>query len=273
MAIFHAKDGTALYYEDSGSGPALLCLAGLTRTLRDFDHVAPYLRHLRLIRMDYRGRGKSDWSGPAGYTIAQEGADALALLDHLGLERAAVLGTSRGGLIAMALARIAKPRLTGVVLNDIGPELSPVGLEKIKSYLGRPPAHRTIEDMAKAMPAAYPEFTGVAAERWRAEARARVRQTPDGLQNRYDPALRTAVLGAHTAPPPDLWPIFAALDGVPLALIRGANSDLLSRDTAARMRQARPDMIFAEVADRGHVPFLDEPDALTALTRFTKALT
>ncbi len=132
MPEFLAADGTRLHFTDEGAGLPLLCLAGLTRNGRDFDHVAPHLAGVRLIRLDYRGRGQSDWADPATYTVAQEAADALALLDHLGIARAAILGTSRGGLIAMVLAATAKDRLTGVALNDIGPEIAPRGLEVIK---------------------------------------------------------------------------------------------------------------------------------------------
>ncbi|MGV6811993.1 MAG: alpha/beta fold hydrolase [Brevirhabdus sp.] len=272
MPRFTAPDGTSLHYEVEGAGKRLLCLAGLTRNTRDFDHVAPHLRDVQLIRMDYRGRGLSDWPGPKGYTIAQEAADALALLDHLGLERIAILGTSRGGLIAMVLAATAKNRLSGVMLNDIGPVIGDGGLDKIKAYLGRPPNFKTLEGMAAALPALYPEFTGVPPIRWQAEAAARYKETPEGLVNRYDSRLREAVLGDGAQPVPDLWPLFDALAGQPLGLIRGENSDLLSRDTTAQMRARRPDMIFAEVPGRGHVPFLDEPQSLTAIHRFIEAL-
>jgi pimeloyl-ACP methyl ester carboxylesterase len=115
---FVASDGTRLAYSDSGTGAPLLCLAGLTRTMTDFDYVAPHLDGVRLIRMDYRGRGGSDWTGAASYTVLQEARDAVQLLDHLGLAKAAILGSSRGGLIAMVLAAMAKDRLLGICMND-----------------------------------------------------------------------------------------------------------------------------------------------------------
>jgi len=272
MPAFHAPDGTRLIYDDEGRGKPVLCLAGLTRNARDFDHVAPHLDGVRLIRMDYRGRGRSDWPGPATYTLAQEGADALALLDHLGLEHAVILGTSRGGLIAMALAATAKDRLSGVFLNDIGPVISESGLDKIKAYLGRDPVYATLAEMTAAMPAAYPEFEDVPTTRWAAEVAARNMETPEGLKNLYDNRLREAVLGDGAQPVPDLWPLFDALEGLPLGLLRGANSDLLSAGSAAEMCRRRPDMIYAEVPGRGHVPFLDEPVSLTTLHAFIEAL-
>lgn len=268
MPHFTAADGARLYYTDEGTGTPLLCLPGLTRTGDDFGYLAPHLPPLRLIRMDYRGRGQSDFTGPATYTVPQETKDALALLDHLGVEKTAVLGTSRGGLIGMLLAAMAKPRLLGLCLNDVGPVIERKGLERIMDYVGRNPRARTHADMAAALPAAMPGFANVPPARWLAEARLHYRETPEGLRITYDPALRESFLAAFEGPQPDLWPLFDALAGLPVALIRGANSDLLSPEATAEMRRRRPDMIFAEVPDRAHIPFLDEPQALTAIRAF-----
>lgn len=272
MPQFTAIDGTQIAYADHGTGPPLLCLAGLTRNQADFDDVAPHLAATRLIRMDYRGRGGSGWSGAASYTIGQEAQDALALLDHLGVAQAAILGTSRGGLIGMVLAATARERVLGLCLNDIGPVVEPAGLARIADYVGRNPAARTLEAVAEAMPRHNPGFEGVSPGRWLALAARLYRETPQGLVNRYDPALRDAFVAGMAAPAPDLWPMFDALAGLPLAAIRGANSDLLSAATLAEMQRRRPDMVAAEVPGRGHVPFLDEPEALGVLTRFLEML-
>lgn len=272
---FNAADGTRLAYRDEGEGLPLLCLAGLTRDGRDFDYLAPHLvpaKAVRLIRLDSRGRGGSAHADPASYTLPNESRDALALLDHLGIDRAAVLGTSRGGLIAMGLASFAKGRLRGVCLNDVGPVVEPAGLEKIKGYIGRAPRFRTQAEMAAAMPGLNPDFPGVPPERWAEEVARHTVQTATGLGLTYDPRLRAPVLAAFDAPPVDLWPWFDALEGLPVALLRGANSDLLSRETAAEMRRRRPDMIFAEVPDRGHIPFLDEPDSLAAIRAWLEVM-
>ena len=266
MPHYDAADGTRLFYSDEGEGPLVLALAGLTRAGTDFDFVAPHLTGVRLIRPDYRGRGRSDHADPSTYTIPQEGADVLALLDHLKIDRAAIIGTSRGGLIAMMLAATAKDRLTGVALNDIGPVIEPEGLAFIRSYIGRRPPQRTIEEFVHARMAFMTDFVDVPVARWREEAERHYIQTPDGLELNYDPRLREPVLAGLTQPQADLWPLFDALDGLPLALIRGANSSLLSAETAEEMQRRRPDMIFADVPGRGHVPFLDEPEALDALT-------
>lgn len=271
MPFFHAADGTKLYYEESGEGLPVLALAGLTRNSRDFDHVAPHLP-VRLIRMDYRGRGQSDWADYKTYNIPQEGADTLALLDHLGIKQAAILGTSRGGLIAMLLAATAKDRLLGVALNDIGPEIDPKGMKVIANYVGKNPIENNFEDAAQARARNWVHFKGVPHARWLAEVRAHYAQTADGLVVRYDPKLRDAVLEALEVPAIDLWPLYDALGGLPLALIRGANSDLLTEACADEMLRRRPDMIRADIADRGHVPFLDEDDALDALAEWLEDL-
>lgn len=268
MPDFITNDGTRLHYTDEGKGVPILCLAGLTRNTRDFDHVAPHLPSMmpvRLIRMDYRGRGQSDWADPGTYTIPQEAQDALALLDHLKVEKAAILGTSRGGLIAMLLAATTKDRLLGVALNDIGPEIADAGLAVIKDYIGRRPAQKTYAEAAAFREKTWTHFKDVPMSRWLEEVKNHYTETPDGLDLRYDPKLRDAVLEAGAQPAPDLWPLYDALIGLPLCLIRGENSDLLSEATADEMLRRRIDMIRADIPNRGHVPFLDEEPALDAL--------
>lgn len=265
MQSFRTEDGARLAYRDQGEGVALLALAGLTRDGRDFDYLARHLHGVRLIRLDSRGRGGSDWTGPASYTVPQEARDALALLDHLGLERVAVIGSSRGGLIGMVLAAMAHPRLSGLCLNDVGPVLERAGLERIGSYIGIEPTVPTLEEIADRMAAAMPGFAKVPPMRWQEETVRHYVARGTGIGLTYDPALRTAFDAAMAQPLGDAWPLFEACTGLPLALVRGANSDVLSAATAQEMRARRPDMIFAEVPDRGHIPFLDEPAALGAI--------
>ncbi|HBU14664.1 MAG TPA: alpha/beta hydrolase [Gemmobacter sp.] len=252
-------------YRDQGAGLPLLALAGLTRDGRDFDYLARHLPEVRLIRLDSRGRGGSDWTGPQTYSVGQEAQDALALLDHLGLPRAAILGSSRGGLLGLVIAATARDRLLGLCLNDVGPVLDRAGLQRIGSYIGVLPTVPTLDEIADRMAAAMPGFDHVPPLRWQEEVVRHYTQQPDGVGLTYDPALRQAFEAAMAAPPVDLWPLFAACDGLPLALIRGANSDVLSAGTAAEMLARRPDMIFAEVPGRGHIPFLDEPEALACI--------
>ena len=266
------SDGAKLAYSDQGAGLPLLCLPGLTRTMADFDYLAPHLPPCRMIRMDYRGRGASDWTGAVTYTVPQEAADALALMDHLGIDRFAVLGTSRGGLIGMLLAALAKPRLMGLCLNDIGPEINRAGLDSISLFVGRDPVARTHQALAASYAKFLNGFANVPASRWLAEAQKHATATETGLKITYDPALGDAFRKAFDGPAVDLWPLFDLLSGLPVALIRGANSDLLTQDTADIMRRRRPDMIYALVPDRAHIPFLDEPESLTAIRAFLKAL-
>ena len=267
MPHFTAADGASLFYTDEGDGIPLLCLAGLTRTVHDFDYLKPHLPPLRLIRMDYRGRGKSDWTGAETYTVPQEAADALALLDHLGLESAAILGTSRGGLIGMYLSATAPDRVRGVCLNDVGPVLEQIGLERITEFVGRRPAVRSHAAAAVAMPHALHGFVDVPPERWMTEAKLHFVETSQGLDITYDPALRDSFLAALKANA-EAWPLFEACCGKPLALIRGANSDLLTQTTADEMQARCPSMIWEDVPDRGHIPFLDEPEAISVIHRW-----
>ncbi|GLT09494.1 alpha/beta fold hydrolase [Sulfitobacter porphyrae] len=266
MGKFTTSDGLSLHYTDEGDGLPILCLAGLTRTGADFDYVAPHLAGNRLIRLDYRGRGQSgfdpDWQN---YTLPVECRDVLELLAHLGLDKVAILGTSRGGLNAMGLAAGAKDRLLGVALNDVGPFIDPAGLDFIMGYIGRNPAAKTHAEAAAAMARAFPEFEGVPESRWLEEAQKHYVQDAEGLKITYDPQMRKAVEAAMDQPAPDLWPFFDAMAGLPLACIRGAASNLLSAETLAEMQKRRPDMITAVVPGRGHVPFLDEPEAIAAL--------
>lgn len=266
MHKFSAADGAQLAFRDEGQGLPLLALAGLSRDSRDFDYLSRHLpRGIRLLRLDSRGRGQSDWTGPSTYTFAQETADVLALLDHLEIEQAAIVGSSRGGLLAMLIAATQKHRLLGVCLNDVGPVLERAGLERIGTYLGHSPTVTTLEEVADRMPSAMPGFTRVSDMRWAEETVRHFVQLDGRVGLTYDPALRVSFDAAMAAPPVDAWPLFNACVGMPLALIRGANSDVLSRSTAEAMLARDPNLNLVEVPCRGHVPFLDEPQALNGI--------
>lgn len=261
---YTSEDGLRLAYLDEGEGLAVIALAGLTRHSGDFDFVAPHLDGVRLIRPDYRGRGASEWADPASYTLEQEARDVLALMDHLGLARAAFLGTSRGGLISMLLAATARDRVRGVCLNDIGPVIEPAGLAGIAAHIGRAPAAKSFDEVAVARARMAVGFSGVPEARWQADVKNLFTEAETGLAINYDPALREAFRAAGTEIAP-LWPLFDALAGLPLALIHGAGSDILSQATAGEMRARRPDMRYARLEGRGHVPWLDEPEALALI--------
>jgi len=263
---FRTEDGARLAYADEGEGLPLLALAGLTRDSRDFDYLARKIPSgVRLIRLDSRGRGQSDWTGPATYTLPQEARDVVNLLNHLALDRVAVLGSSLGGLIGMILAATQRNRLLGLCLNDVGPVLERSGLQRIAAYVGVTPTVATLEEIADRMPMVMPGFPHVSPMRWAEESIRHFKQLEGRVDLTYDPALRVALEAAMSSPPADAWPLFEACARLPLALVRGSNSDVLSRETALSMRSRRPDMHFADVPDRGHVPFLDEPASMACI--------
>jgi pimeloyl-ACP methyl ester carboxylesterase len=269
MNHFLADDGARLAYADEGEGLPLLALGGLTRDSRDFDYLERRLpAGVRLIRLDSRGRSQSAWSGPATYTVARESQDVVNLLDHLALERVAILGTSRGGLLGMVLAATHKHRLLGLCLNDVGPVLERAGLQRIATYVGITPAVTTLEEIADRMPLVMPGFRNVPPMRWVEETVRHYEQLDGRVGLTYDPDLRIALKAAMKAPPADAWPLFDACADMPLALLRGAGSDVLSADTAQAMRKRRPDLLYADVPDRGHAPFLDEPEAIACIRQW-----
>ena len=270
---FKSSDGLSLHFTDEGKGLPVLCLSGLTRTTADFDYVTPHLQTVRLIKLDYRGRGKSDWdSNWHNYNLLIEARDVIELMDYLKIEKAAVLGTSRGGLLAMGLAFGAKDRLLGIALNDIGPELDPKGLEFIMGYLGKRPRAKEHVDAARALEENMTGFQDVPFARWMEEAVKHYRKFEGGLDITYDPRLRDAVAAQGAQATPDLWPYFDAMEGIPVACIRGENSDLLSKDTLSEMQRRRPDMITATAVGRGHIPFLDEPESVAALQTWIEVM-
>ncbi|MBR9843417.1 MAG: alpha/beta hydrolase [Rhodobacteraceae bacterium] len=275
MPTYTSSDGLSLYYTDEGAGLPVLCLSGLTRNGTDFDYALPALSGTRVICPDYRGRGKSDWAAdPMTYTIPQEAQDILALMDHLGLERAAILGTSRGGLIALTLAAMAPQRLLGVCFVDIGPVIETQGLEVIMGFLGRNPIWKTHDEATAVFGARMAGFDDVPESRWREEVEKHFIETPEGLRINYDPKLRDAVTATFdpNAKAPDLWPLYDTLANLPLAAIRGANSDLMSAETLDEMARRAPGFIAATVPNRGHVPFLDEPQSVAALQTWIATL-
>ncbi|MEO0371551.1 MAG: alpha/beta hydrolase [Pseudomonadota bacterium] len=268
MPKFTTSEGIRLHYEDHGAGAPILCLAGLTRNSRDFTYLTPHLSQYRVIAMDYRGRGQSDYPEDfMSYNIVQEGQDAVDLLDHLGIDKVTLIGTSRGGLIAMAVSVMHPGRLARVVLNDIGPEVTEAGIARIMDYVGRTPPFANLDEASKALADGLgTDFPGVPLSRWREAADFMWEEIKGGLKLRYDPRLRDALIGqAGVGEAPDLWQLFDGLQDIPLATIKGANSDLFAQATLDKMQARRPDMITAIVPDRGHVPFLDEPEALAAI--------
>src|ERR1700680_973197 len=272
---WQSHDGLRLYARvyagPHALAPTVLCLHGLTRNSRDFEDLAPHLqRRYRVIAPDLRGRGFSARDPRIeNYQPAVYVEDILALLVTLDAPRVAVIGTSLGGMLAMSLGVRVPGRIAGIVLNDVGPEIDPVGVERIKQYAGRLPPARTWNEAVVQTRAVYGDaLLGLAPDRWQVLARRGYREDAVGVvEVDADPGIGEALRAAPAASL-DLWPLWKALRDIPTLAIRGARSDILSAATFARMKTENPDMHQLEVANRGHVPLLDEPECIAAMDAF-----
>ena len=268
---FRARDGLGLAALDhpgpEGRTP-ILCLSGLTRSGGDFTALAA--RHAgtrRVLALDHAGHGDSDRPADvARYGIEKSLADVLDAMAALHCPRAVIVGTSFGGILAMVLAVMRPSAIAGVVLNDIGPEIEDVGLDFVQNFVARDPALASLEDAVAHLQARLPPLTMDAAG-WQRFAALTYAPGEDGLWHpRWDIRIAQALRG-NGAPPP-LWGAFGAFAHVPVMLVRGALSELLSAATAARMQRERPDMEFVGVPGCGHCPTLEEPLVAATLDRF-----
>lgn len=275
-----AKDGLKLHLREYGERPApglpIVCLPGLTRASVDFHPLAYALSHdpkraRRVLTLDYRGRGLSDCDpNPANYSIPVELDDVLTVLTACAAEPAIIVGTSRGGMIAMALGVVRPTAIAAVVLNDIGPVVDMSGLLRIKDYVGKLPKPKDFAEGAeiihKLFATQFPKFGD---RDWIAAAHRTWRDDNGKLVLAYDPALADtlAALDANT-PLPTMWPQFDSLADIPMLVIRGALSDILSPETVADMRARRRQLDVLEVPDQGHAPLLIEPDVIAQIAAF-----
>jgi pimeloyl-ACP methyl ester carboxylesterase len=195
--------------------------------------------------------------------------DTLALLDAVAASRVAVIGTSLGGMLAMMLGFSHAARIAGIILNDVGPEIDPVGIERIKQYAGRLPPARTWSVAEAQTRAVYGDaWPGLGPDRWAALTRRGYRENAAGrVELDADPNIGEALRAAPAATL-DLWPLWKALREIPTLAIRGERSDILSAATFARMKSENPGLQQLEVANRGHVPLLDEPECIVAVDAF-----
>lgn len=272
-------DGLGLYVreypaQEPANGVPVFCLPGLTRNSRDFSIPAPRIAALgrRTLAWDTRGRGKSDRdSDPSRYNAAIYVQDVLHVLDQFAIERAVFLGTSMGGVITMVLSTMAPQRIAAAILNDIGPEIDPVGLKRIAGYVGKTGALTSWEQAAAACKAingsAFPDADDAF---WMRFAHNTFRQNAQGgFEPDYDPAIAQPFADAPDAPPPDMSPFFQALAAAaPVLVIRGGLSDLLSEAGVAKMRALDPDLEVGVAPRAGHAPMLDEPEAWDAIIDF-----
>jgi len=272
---YRSADGLSLYardYRSPGDGVTVLCLPGLTRNGKDFEFLAQRLAAgRRVVCPDFRGRGLSQYGDGASYRADVEMADTLILMDHLGIERAAIIGTSRGGIVALFLAHQAKARLAGIAFNDVGPRLEPAGLLRIRNYLTPAPGFSSWEEAVAALRASSRGFEGLSDADWLAFARRLFRDEDGILVVDHDPGLLRNFPDRETIESgkvPELWGFFDHVAPLPALVLRGANSDLLSALTVSEMQRRHPGLAAVTVAGRGHVPFLDEAESLAAIDRW-----
>lgn len=272
-----ASDGLRLHVREyrSAAGIPVVCLPGLARTTADFDALAAALVHgerpRRVIAIDSRGRGKSEYDpDPQNYNVAVELADVVTVLAALQIRQAVFVGSSRGGILTMLLAAAQPAPIAGAVLHDIGPVIEPSGLARIKGYVGKLPRPSSLAEGAdilrRLFGAHFPKLTG---EHWLAAARRTWKDDNGALAPTYDVQLACtlAEFDSERLPPP-LWEQFDALARVPVLVIRGANSDILSQATVNAMRARHPDFECIEVADQGHVPLLEGDELLGRIAVF-----
>jgi len=276
---FVVRDGLRLHYRDypgDRSKPPILCLHGLTRNSRDFAAIGErYSPRFRVLALDIRGRAESDYDPvPMRYNPLTYAGDVVELLDQLGVSEAIFIGTSLGGLVTMTMAAIAPQRIAAAVLNDVGPQLSDVGLDRIRSYVGRDVRFESWDEAAeriaennKRVPASYTH------DDWLAMARRVCREAEDGsIRFDYDMAIAVPFEASGPTPTVDIWPLFQALSQKPLLVLRGEVSDLLAPDGLEKMKAAAPSMRSVIVPGVGHAPELSEAEAIAALDAFLDSL-
>ncbi|MBV8169675.1 MAG: alpha/beta hydrolase [Alphaproteobacteria bacterium] len=269
---FRTHDGLELAFRDygpaDGGGVPLLCLPGVTRTARDFEHVAA--RHAtarRVLCPDYRGRGRSQRAAKAAaYTVVAHVEDVRHLLIVAGVHEVVVLGTSFGGLLAMGLAAALPTVVRGVALNDVGPEFDPTGLPTILDFIARDSRPASWDDAVALMKRSFPNLPARDEAGWRRIAELTWQPDATGrLRVEWDVRIVEPLMGDH---PGDLWPMFRALRRLPVLAIRGERSDVLSQACFDRMARELPALERVIVPNVGHAPALDEPPAQAALDAF-----
>jgi len=274
--FFPSADGLLLHALTIGKPNRLtpvVCLPGLTRPARDFIILALHLNRAdgRLVALlDYRGRGGSDWDPDwSHYSVPVEFADVQHVLEALKIPRAIFVGLSRGGLHAMMIAKHRPQSVAGVVLNDIGPRIEPRGLVRIKDYIGKLPLLRDDEEaIAHFKRLMGAQFPAVPDEDWRFYVRNSLNHTPERMRLSYDPQLARLMDSFDPETPiPDMWEDFVGIDA-PILALRGENSDLLSREGHAEMRERHPRCELHVVPGQGHAPLLLDTPTLNRIGAF-----
>lgn len=270
---FTVRDGLKLHFRDypgDAGKPPLLCLPGLSRNARDFAGLAErYSPRFRVLALEFRGRGLSEYDPiPARYVPPTYAHDVIELLDKLAIPQAIFVGTSLGGLVTMLMAVMAPGRIAAAILNDIGPEISDAGVDRIKTYVGSGQRFKSWDEAAETIARNVQAFENYTHDDWVRMARRNCREENGEIVFDYDMAIALPFNTPSAAPQFDMWPLFAALAQQPLLVIRGAKSDLLSAAAAEKMQAAAPNMKLAVVPGVGHAPELSEPEAVAAIDAF-----
>ncbi|GAA4006608.1 alpha/beta hydrolase [Sphingomonas humi] len=272
---YNSTDGLRLHYRDYAGGdhdqPPILCLPGLTRNARDFEPVAErFAGDWRVIALDFRGRGGSAADpDPSRYMPPTYARDVIKLLDQLGIAEAVFVGTSLGGLVTMLIAVMENERIAGACLNDIGPEVAPGGIERIRTYVGKPIAWVSFaEAAATMMERAGDVYPNWGPAEWERFARRCCRDEGGHVVYDYDMRIAEPFAEANEATQPNLWPWLDYLKGRPVTILRGALSDLFTEATADRMvKELGGDAELVTIEDVGHAPSFDEPESIAAVER------
>jgi pimeloyl-ACP methyl ester carboxylesterase len=269
-----SEDGLRLHYRDYAGRegkPPVICIPGLTRNARDFEALAERISpDRRVLCLDLRGRGDSAYAkDPASYVPPTYVSDLEALLDQAGIGRFVAVGTSLGGLVTMLFAARHADQLAGAVLNDVGPEVSGVGLARIGGYVGQGRSFETWMHAARALEESQGHmFPGFTVADWLTLAKRAMTLGSNGrIVFDYDMKIAEPFATPSNAAPPDLWPCWRALAGRPVLLVRGELSDILAPEVAARMLAEVPDAEMVTIPRAGHAPTLDEPEAVAAIER------
>ena len=275
---FTVRDGLKLHYRDypgAADRPPLLCLHGLTRNARDWAEFAErYSPGFRVLAPEFRGRGESEYDpSPKRYNPLTYAGDVTELMDQRGIDQAVFVGTSLGGLVTMTIAAASPNRIAATILNDVGPDIDPAGVERILSYVGKDVRFQSWDSAAAAIAANYgASFDRYTHEDWVKMAKRNCREENGEIRFDYDMAIAEPFKTTGPTPHVDLWPFFAVLGQKPLLVVRGAKSDLLTAQTAAKMREVAPGMKLALVPGVGHAPELNEPEAVAAIDSFLAGL-
>jgi len=259
-----------LEWGDARNRDVLVCVHGLTRSARDFDPLAQALcGRFRVVCPDVVGRGDSDrLADPMHYAIAQYVADMVTLIARLDVEAVSWVGTSMGALIGMSLAAQAGSPVERLVINDAGPVIARAALERIAGYLGRTPLFESIEEAERYMRAISAGFGVHDDAQWRHLTESWARRREDGrYEARYDPRIAEPYRASLPERDIELWPFYDAIR-CPTLVLRGAESDLLARETAQRMAQRGPKARVVEIPAVGHAPTLMEAGQISVVREF-----